>query len=107
MAPSLLRVRSANALWNCQRAGLIDIDALQARHAELCLLVHRFVDERDLFPEALQLAADFDHTVYDAVYAVAARRNAATLLSFDRRLLGLCQRAGIACALVGSQVPQP
>jgi predicted nucleic acid-binding protein len=102
LAPSLLRVESANALWKYQRAGLIDIDALQARHAELCLLVHRFVDEQELFPEALQLAADFDHPVYDAVYAVAARRNAATLLSFDRRLLGLCQRAGIACALVGS-----
>ena len=27
-----------------------------------------------LFPECLQLATDFNHPVYDAVYAVLARR---------------------------------
>ncbi len=34
------------------------------------MLVHRFVDEHALFPECLQLAIDFNHLVYDAVYAV-------------------------------------
>jgi predicted nucleic acid-binding protein len=60
------------------------------------------VDEQVLFPEALQLAADLKHSVYDAVYAVTARRHAATLLSFDRRLHELCERASITCELLGT-----
>lgn len=98
-APALMRVEAANALWKYQRAGVIDAAQARERHAEVCLLVHRFVDEQDLFPEALQLAVDLEHPVYDAVYAVTARRNAATLLSFDQRLQALCQRAGIVCDL--------
>lgn len=102
LAPELMRVEAANALWKYQRAGLISISEAQDRHAEIGLLVHRFIEEQVLFPEALQLAADFDHPVYDAVYAVTTRRQAATLLSFDRRLHALCQRAGIACELIGA-----
>jgi predicted nucleic acid-binding protein len=96
-APSLMRVEAANALWKYQRTGILDAAQARDRHAEICLLVHRFVDEQDLFPEALQLAVDFEHPVYDVVYAVTARRNAATLLTFDQRLQALCLRAGIAC----------
>jgi predicted nucleic acid-binding protein len=100
LAPELMRVEAANALWKYHRAGHISIAEAQDRHAEIVLLVHRFVEVQTLFPEALQLAADIDHPVYDAVYAVTARRQAATVLSFDRRLHALCQRAGIPCDLI-------
>jgi predicted nucleic acid-binding protein len=100
LAPALLRVEAANALWKYLRAGHIDLATARERHAEISLLVHRFIDEQGLFPEALQLAADHAHPVYDAVYAVTARRNAATLLTFDRRLQGCCLQARIACELL-------
>jgi predicted nucleic acid-binding protein len=101
LAPGLLRVETANALWRYARAGVIDPEEALRRHAEVLALVQRFVGEQTLFPEALRLAADFDHPVYDAVYAVTARRNAALLLSFDRRLNALCGQAGVACELFG------
>jgi predicted nucleic acid-binding protein len=103
VAPTLLRLEAANALWKYQRAGVIDAAAALSRHAEAGALVHRFVDEQTLFPEALRLAADLDHPVYDAMYAVTARRHAAILLTFDRRLHGLCTRSGISCELLGGQ----
>ncbi|MEZ5727422.1 MAG: type II toxin-antitoxin system VapC family toxin [Burkholderiaceae bacterium] len=68
---------------------------LPARHREALALVHRLVDDSALFPEALALAVDVGHPVYDAVYAVTARRHAATLATFDRRLHALCAQAGI------------
>lgn len=101
LAPALLRIEAANALWKYQRAGIIEAPAAHERHAEICALVHRFVDEQALFPEALQLAADLDHPVYDAVYAVVARRHAGTVLTFDRRLQTLCERAAIPSRLAG------
>jgi predicted nucleic acid-binding protein len=100
LAPTLMRVEAANALWKYQRAGFIDAGQARDRHAEVCLLLHRFIDEQTLFPEALQLAADSNHPVYDAMYAVTARRHAATLLTFDRRLQQLCMRSQIACDLL-------
>ena len=100
LAPCLLRVEAANALWKYQRAGVINASDAHDRHVEVSLLVHRFVDEQALFPECLQLATDFNHPVYDAVYAVLARRNAARLLTFDRRLNSLCERVGIPCDLL-------
>jgi predicted nucleic acid-binding protein len=100
LAPALLRIEAANALWKYQRAGVIDAPTAHERHAEICALVHRFVDEQPLFPEALQLAADLDHPVYDAVYVVVARRHAGTVVTFDKRLQTLCDRAGIRGTLM-------
>lgn len=97
LAPALLRVECANALWKYVRAGVLDKATAVERHGELTAMVHRFVDEEVLFPEALQFAADADHPVYDAVYALAARRHAATLLTFDKRVRDLCKRARIDC----------
>jgi predicted nucleic acid-binding protein len=101
VSPALMRVEAANALWKYCRAGVIGADTARERHAEICLLVHHFIDEQTLFPEALQLASDLDHPVYDAVYAVTARRHAATLLTFDRRLDQLCTSVRVACELLG------
>lgn len=100
LAPTLLRVEVANALWKYQRAGVISAAEARTRHAEVCLLIQAFIEEGSLFPEALQLAVDHQHPVYDAVYAVVARRHAATLLTFDKRLQALCVRAGIPCEAI-------
>ena len=69
------------------------------RHREAIALIALFVDDADLFPEALTLAAASDHPVYDALYALMARRHAAVLLTFDRRLHGLCGCEGIESTL--------
>ncbi len=99
LAPALMRVEAANALWKYHRAGLVDAAEAIERHTEIAALVHRFIDEQQLFPEALQLAAQFDHAVYDAVYVVSARRYAAMLLTFDRRLHALCDKAAVSSRL--------
>lgn len=83
-------------------AGVVDTAEMQTRHTEANALVHRFIDEQTLFPEALQLAVDLDHPACDAIYAVAARRHAATVLTFDCRLHALCVQAAIGCELFGT-----
>ena len=97
LAPALMRVETANALWKYGRAGVVSAADIRSRHDEILTLVHHFIDEQALFPEALQLAVDHDHPVYDAVYAVTTRRYAATLLTFDSRLQRLCSDARIRC----------
>ena len=47
------------------------------------------------FSEAVRL----NHPVYDMLYFVLARRNAATLFTLDRKLQQLCLDNGVDCVL--------
>lgn len=61
-------------------------------------LVQLFIDDASLFPEVLAVAAATDHAIYDTHYVLTARRHAAELLTFDRRLHALWERERVACA---------
>lgn len=95
LAPALLRAEVGNALWKYVRVGVLVAADLPERHREAMALVHRFVDEAGLFPEALTVAVATDHPVYDILYALTARRHAGVLLTFDMRLHDLCRREHI------------
>ncbi len=92
MAPELMLTEVANTLWKLQRAGhLADLDPQQLL-AEARDLVDRVEADRHLQAEALALACHHDHPVYDCLYLTLARREAATLISLDRRLQQLAER---------------
>ncbi|MCP9837286.1 type II toxin-antitoxin system VapC family toxin [Cyanobium sp. N.Huapi 1H5] len=92
MAPELMLTEVANTLWKLQRAGhLADLDPQQLL-AEARDLVDRVEADRHLQAEALALACHHDHPVYDCLYLALARREAATLISLDRRLQQLAER---------------
>lgn len=55
-------------------------------------LVDRVEPDRHLQAEALALACHHDHPVVDCLYLALARREAATLISMDRRLQQLAER---------------
>ncbi len=92
LAPELMLTEVANTLWKLQRAGLLtDLDPQQLL-AEARDLVDRVEADRHLQAEALALACHHDHPVYDCLYLTLARREAATLISLDRRLQQLAER---------------
>ena len=92
LAPELMLTEVANALWRLQRAGQLDIDGLQRRLSKAAELVDHIEPDRTLQAEALALATYLDHPVYDCLYLVLARREVATLLSADQKLLDLAGR---------------
>ncbi len=82
----------ANALWKFARS-----DQLKGLDPQLLLadardLVDRVEPDRHLQAEALALACHLNHPVYDCLYLALARREAATLISSDRRLVALARR---------------
>ena len=92
LAPELMLTELANTLWKLQKAGhLADLDPQQLL-AEARDLVDRVEADRHLQAEALALACHHDHPVYDCLYLTLARREAATLISLDRRLQQLAER---------------
>ena len=92
LAPELMLTELANTLWRLQRADrLNDLDP-QELLAVARELVDRLEPDRHLQAEALALACHLNHPVYDCLYLALARREAASLISSDRRLNALAER---------------
>lgn len=92
LAPELMLTEVANALWKLQRAGSLDGIDPQLLLADARDLVDQIEPDRNLQVEALALACHLNHPVYDCLYLALARREAATLLTTDQRLLALAAR---------------
>ena len=87
LAPDLLLVEVANALWKKTAA-----EEISAREADAAFdLVRRSgIDLRPtapLLPRAMDLARRLGHPVYDCVYLALAEREDAAFVTADQRLL--------------------
>jgi len=84
--PDLFFAEVGNALWKYTEAG----EMLPHEAQDLLELAAGMADEtapaEDLAAEALDTAAAFGHPVYDALYAVLARRKGAAVCTLDQRL---------------------
>jgi predicted nucleic acid-binding protein len=92
LAPELMLTELANTLWRLQRADRLNDHDPQELLAEARELVDRLEPDRHLQAEALALACHLNHPVYDCLYLALARREAASLISSDRRLNALAER---------------
>ncbi len=83
-APDLFCSEVANSLLKYVRAGNFTLDLAVTRFEECMGLADSLIPERALAPEALVAAARHQHSVYDMMYAVLARRSGATVVTMDR-----------------------
>ncbi|WP_298610902.1 type II toxin-antitoxin system VapC family toxin [uncultured Thiothrix sp.] len=93
--PHLYFAECTNALWKYVSHQLLDLDAAVNHLEELMALPDEIIQDQKLMLEALSLASQTKHPVYDAVYLVLARRYAAGLLTKDKRLNQLATQLGI------------
>lgn len=90
VAPALIVTEVANAIWKYHRRGDMD-------RATSLDVIRRFAvypelrPDLTLQPEALQIACDYEHPVYDCLYIALARREGLPLISADKRLLTLAR----------------
>jgi predicted nucleic acid-binding protein len=85
IAPALWLVESGNALWRRARIGEITADEAKARLSELrnapvvSLAIEPHVEQ------ALDLAVELGHPVYDCLYLTVALRHQTQMVTADRR----------------------
>lgn len=82
--PDLFCSETANALLKYVRAGTLTLDLSITRWEQCLSLTDSLISGRSLASEALAAAARYQHSVYDMMYAVLARRSAATVITTDR-----------------------
>lgn len=95
IAPELFKAELGNSIWKYLRSGRIEADKASEWLDKGIGLVDEFVPTSDNLGEALFEAARLDHPVYDLLYLTIARRNAATLVTCDKRLNALCDELGV------------
>jgi len=87
LAPDLLLVEVANALW--KKTAAREISPREA-DAALDLVTRSGIDVRPaapLLPRAMEMARRLGHPVYDCVYLALAEREHAAFVTADQRLL--------------------
>ena len=89
--PDLYFAEIANALWKYVRNGDLLLEDAQTMLSIATSLPDDVLPARELATEALATATAFDHPVYDALYAVTARREGAAVCTLDQRLARLLE----------------
>lgn len=97
LAPTLLYAEAGSTMAKHVKAGVYDQETAGRFVDAVVSVPDTFVEIEDLYEEAFFEALHLNHSIYDMFYFVLARRNAATLLTLDKRLNALCEREGVGC----------
>ncbi len=93
----------SNAIWKAYRRKLIDFKDAEKKFSALISLLHvnlRLVDERELIPQAFELAMRTNLTIYDSLYVVLAKREGFPLVTSDELQGSVANNEGVGVILV-------
>ena len=98
IAPILLIAEATNVFWKYQQFSDYPYDECEKSIDHIVSIPDEYVNELDLYRESFKLGCMLDRSVYDMIYLVLARRNNATLLTMDQRLVASAEKAGVNTA---------
>jgi predicted nucleic acid-binding protein len=91
-APALLLAECGSALWRRARLGLLSQGEALERLTALATAPVQLAPDETSSIEALRLALDLDHPIYDCLYLALAHERDLPLITADRRLIGVASR---------------
>lgn len=92
IAPDLLLIECANALWAKARRGELAPLEVEERTAALASSPIELVSQADLLADALRLALHLEHPVYDCLYLALAKRRGISVVTADRHFWRATQK---------------
>lgn len=92
IAPTLFHSEIANTLWKYVRFGDLNKETALTRYTEAIGLIDIFEADEQLAAEALFTAIRYNHSVYDMLYVILARRHSCTVLTVDKKLASLIRQ---------------
>lgn len=95
MSSELLYSELGSAFRKYVKMGAMEKEIALARMNVALGFVDVFVAQQENYIEAFHQSLVSNHSVYDMFYLTLARRNAATLVTFDKKLNDLCDELGI------------
>ncbi len=95
-APALFIPEVVNTIWKYQKFADLPFLACEKALDHALALPDDFISEQDLYREVFKLSCILNHPSYDIFYLVTARRNNATLVTLDRKLVQLAIKCNVA-----------
>ena len=95
IAPTLFISEITNTIWKYQKFADLPFRSCEKVLEQTLALPDDFINEMDLYREAFKLSCTLNHSVYDMLYLVVARRNYGILLTLDQKLI----KAAIKCSI--------
>lgn len=95
VAPDIMPLEVANALWKKVRHGDVPAGDLQPAVTRILASDITLVPTLTLLERAVRLAVEINHPVYDCVYLVLAEERGAPLASIDERLRAAARARGL------------
>ena len=95
IASNLYKAEVANVIWKYVKAKLLDKE-YAIKTLQLCeRLVDEYIDISDNNEEAMLEGIRLNHSVYDLLYLVIARRTGAKLVTMDEKLKKIAIENGV------------
>jgi len=91
LVPSLYVAELGNVFWKYHQFHDMPLGECERAIEVGLALPDTFGDDRELQREAFAMACRCEHSVYDMLYLVLARRHAACLVTMDKRLKRLAE----------------
>jgi predicted nucleic acid-binding protein len=92
IAPDLYVSELSNTLWKYHKAKILSKEQCLLYMQQGLKMVNTFVDAKEIWEEAFSEGISNNHSVYDMLYMVAARRHAGTLITNDSTLAAICKK---------------
>ncbi len=92
LAPSFMALEAGNTLLQKVRRGVFDQSQAFRRSQEIFSLPIEWKDTAALTPEAIRLALELNHPVYDCIYLALARQADAVVVTADSRFVNVTTR---------------
>ena len=100
IGPSFLLIETANVLYKQSRAGKIQPDLCAESISGLGLLLAEIIPDQQLLEHAIRLALEWQHPVYDCLYAALALERREPIATADRKLALLAEKIGVGAELI-------
>jgi predicted nucleic acid-binding protein len=99
-APTLIMPEASNALLRHARAGTLSIAQVPPMVKMIGRAIETLATDAELVPEALELAIEHHHKIYDCLYLALALRRREPLATADRRLASIARGLSIETELI-------
>lgn len=97
ISTQLYIIELASTFGKYVKQSMVSDTVALAYMVEASNLVDELIPIEENYIEAFHESMRVKHSAYDMLYLTLARRNAATLVTLDTRLMKLCEELGIDC----------
>jgi predicted nucleic acid-binding protein len=84
-----------NVFWKYHHLESLPLDICEHALTNSFSIIDDFIDTYDLYREAFSLSCQVQHSVFDSMYLVCARRHDGVLITADKKLNQLAQKQSI------------